>query len=118
MMTRRPYRLSLYSWSQLAEIQTPPFVTTDFLDLKLIGDSTFRRMILEKYKQTGFLKCRIGRIYSEGVKKKIRVLSRNSSANNHHARFGPGTANLFCNMINLRPMHWEQRSEKVTFGFL
>jgi hypothetical protein len=27
-------------------------------------------MILEKYKQTGFLKCRIGRIYSEGIKKK------------------------------------------------
>ena len=38
MMSRRPWRLSLYSWSQLAEIQTPPFVTTYFLCLRLIGD--------------------------------------------------------------------------------
>lgn len=33
MMSRR-----LYSWSQRAEIQIPPFVTTDFLYLRLIGD--------------------------------------------------------------------------------
>jgi hypothetical protein len=31
-------------WSQLAELQTPPIVTTDFLFLRLIGD----RRIQEK----------------------------------------------------------------------
>ena len=29
-------------WSQLAEIQTPPIVTTDFLYLRFIGDRTIQ----------------------------------------------------------------------------
>ena len=29
-------------WSQLAEIQTPPIVTTDFLYLRLIGDRSIQ----------------------------------------------------------------------------
>ncbi|MDQ6866028.1 MAG: hypothetical protein M3044_19655 [Thermoproteota archaeon] len=37
------------------------------------------------------------------------------AANNHYAGFGPGTAYLFCSMINLRPVNWEQRSAKDTF---
>jgi uncharacterized protein YecE (DUF72 family) len=87
-------------WSQLAELQTPPVVTTDFLYLRFIGD----RSIQEK----DFGRIQIDRVvemerWAEKVKaiEDERVKLAIIAANNHYAGFGPGTANVFRNMLGL-----------------
>ncbi len=87
-------------WSQLAELQTPPIVTTDFLYLRFIGD----RSIHEK----DFGRIQIDRVlemekWAENIKTvedertKLAIIA----ANNHYAGFGPGTANMFRNLLGL-----------------
>ena len=87
-------------WSQLAELQTPPILTTDFLYLRLIGD----RSIQEK----DFGRIQIDRVlemqkWAENIKavQDERIKLAIITANNHYAGFGPGTANVFRNMLGL-----------------
>ena len=97
-------------WSQLAEIKTPPVVTTDFLYLRLIGD----RSIQEK----DFGKIQIDRVLDmqkwvdnlktvEDEQIKLAIMT----ANNHYAGFGPGTVNIFRNMLGLPDAKWEEKEE-------
>jgi uncharacterized protein YecE (DUF72 family) len=93
-------------WSQLAELQTPPILTTDFLYLRFIGD----RRIQEK----DFGRIQIDRVlemekWAENVKaiEDERVKLAIIAANNHYAGFGPGTANVFRNMLGLPEAKWE-----------
>ena len=91
-------------WSQLADIHTPPIVTSDFVYLRLIGD----RSIQEK----DFGRIQIDRI------KEMKKVARNFkddadrgnisgvkfsivAANNHYAGFGPGTVNIFRQLLGL-----------------
>jgi uncharacterized protein YecE (DUF72 family) len=97
-------------WSQLAELQTPPVVTTDFLYLRFIGD----RSIQEK----DFGRIQIDRVvemerWAEKVKaiEDERVKLAIIAANNHYAGFGPGTANVFRNMLGLAEAKWEERGK-------
>src|SRR5713101_1246148 len=92
-------------WSQLADLQTPPILTTDFLYLRLIGD----RSIQEK----DFGRTQIDRIsemekWAENIKtvqdEHIRLAI--ITANNHYAGFGPGTTNIFRNMLGLPEYKW------------
>jgi uncharacterized protein YecE (DUF72 family) len=99
-------------WSQLAEIQTPPIVTSDFLYLRLIGD----RSIQEK----DFGRIQIDRVlemqkWAENIKNvqedehiKLAIIA----ANNHFAGFGPGTVNVFRNMLGLPEAKWEEKQER------
>jgi len=93
-------------WSQLADLQTPPILTTDFLYLRFIGD----RSIHEK----DFGRIQIDRVldmqkWAENIKAvqdehaKFAIVT----ANNHYAGFGPGTANIFRNMLGLPEAKWE-----------
>ena len=95
-------------WSQLADLQTPPILTTDFLYLRFIGD----RSIHEK----DFGRIQIDRVldmqkWAENIKAvqdehaKFAIVT----ANNHYAGFGPGTANIFRNMLGLPEAKWEDR---------
>jgi uncharacterized protein YecE (DUF72 family) len=43
-------------WSQLAELQTPPILATDFLYLRLIGDRAYKKRISEEYRSTEYLR--------------------------------------------------------------
>jgi uncharacterized protein YecE (DUF72 family) len=95
-------------WSQLAEIQTPPIVTTDFLYLRFIGD----RSIQEK----DFGWIQIDRVlqmqkWAEEVKRAQNDDARLAivAANNHYAGFGPGTANVFRNMLGLPEAKWQDK---------
>ena len=88
-------------WSQLAELQTPPIITTDFLYLRFIGD----RSIQEK----DFGRIQIDRVvemekWAENIKTvgDERIKLAIIAANNHYAGFGPGTANVFRNMLDCR----------------
>jgi uncharacterized protein YecE (DUF72 family) len=95
-------------WSQLAELQTPLVVTTDFLYVRLIGD----RSIQEK----DFGQIQIDRIaemqkWAENIKN-VQGEHMNLAivaANNHYAGFGPGTVNIFRNMIGLPEAKWEEK---------
>jgi uncharacterized protein YecE (DUF72 family) len=95
-------------WSQLAELQTPPVVTTDFLYVRFIGD----RSIQEK----DFGRIQIDRItemqkWAENIKN-VQGEDMNLAivaANNHYAGFGPGTVNMFRNMIGLPEAKWEEK---------
>ena len=93
-------------WSQLAELQTPPIITTDFLYLRFIGD----RSIQEK----DFGRIQIDRVvemekWAENIKTvgDERIKLPIIAANNHYAGFGPGTANVFRNMLGLPEAKWE-----------
>ena len=93
-------------WSQLAELQTPPILTTDFLYLRFIGD----RSIQEK----DFGRIQIDRVlemekWAENIKavEDERIKLAIIAANNHYAGFGPGTANVFRNMLGLPEAKWE-----------
>ena len=92
------------AWSQLAEIQTPPILTTDFLYLRFIGD----RSIQEK----DFGRIQLDRVLEiENIKavEDERIKLAIIAANNHHAGFGPGTANVFRNMLGMPEAKWEDR---------
>jgi uncharacterized protein YecE (DUF72 family) len=95
-------------WSQLAELQTPPIITTDFLYLRFIGD----RSIQEK----DFGRVQIDRVlemqkWADNIKaiQDDRIKLAIVAANNHYAGFGPGTANVFRNMLGLPEVKWEDR---------
>jgi uncharacterized protein YecE (DUF72 family) len=99
-------------WNQLTEIQTPPVLTTDFVYIRFIGD----RRIREK----DFGQIQIDRIaemqkWSDNVKnvqEDERVKLAIVAANNHYAGFGPGTANMFRNMLGLPDAKWEDKEEE------
>jgi uncharacterized protein YecE (DUF72 family) len=100
------------AWSQIAEIQTPPIVTTDFIYLRFIGD----RSIDEK--DFGIIqKDRIKEMeyWASVVKKaqKDKSLRRGIvAANNHYAGFGPATANSFRRIVGLKEVQWEEMKQK------
>jgi uncharacterized protein YecE (DUF72 family) len=99
-------------WNQLTEIQTPRIVTTDFVYLRFIGD----RSIQEK----DFGKIQIDRIAEmqkwadnvKNVQEGGRVRQAIIAANNHYAGFGPGTANIFRNMLGLSEAKWEEKEKE------
>jgi uncharacterized protein YecE (DUF72 family) len=93
-------------WSQLAELQTPPILTTDFLYLRLIGDRSieekdFGRIQIDRVLEIQKWADNIKAIQDERIKLAI------VTANNHYAGFGPGTANIFRNMLGLPEAKWE-----------
>jgi len=104
-------------WSQLAELQTPPIVTTDSLYLRFIGD----RSIQEK----DFGRIQIDRVlemqkWADGIKaiQNERLKLAIIAANNHYAGFGPGTANIFRNMLGLPEAKWENRGTEQEQEYL
>ncbi len=99
-------------WSLLAEIKTPPIITTDFIYLRFIGD----RSIQEK----DFGRIQIDRVlemqkWADNIKnlQDERVNLAIIAANNHYTGFGPGTANIFRNMMGLPGAKWEEKEEEV-----
>jgi len=98
-------------WSQLAELGTPPGLTTDFLYLRLIGDRSIQEKdfgriqidrVLEMQKWVDNLKT------VEGERIKLEIMT----ANNHYAGFGPRTVNIFRNMLGLPQAEWKDVKEE------
>ena len=98
-------------WSQLAELQTPPILTTDFLYLRFIGDRSiqekdFGRIQLDRILEMGKWAENIKTVEDERTKLAI------IAANNHYAGFGPGTANMFRNMLGMPEAKWEETGKE------
>jgi hypothetical protein len=96
-------------WSQLADIHTPPIVTSDFVYVRFIGD----RSIQEK----DFGQIQIDRIKEmKNVARNFQVDTNEGNlsnvkfaivaANNHYAGFGPGTVNIFRQILGLQEVKW------------
>lgn len=86
-------------------------VTTDFLYLRLIGD----RSIQEK----DFGRIQIDRVLDmqkwadsiKTVQEDERIKLAIVTPNNHYAGLGPGTVNIFRNMLGLPEAKWEEGVE-------
>jgi uncharacterized protein YecE (DUF72 family) len=105
-------------WSQLAELRTPPIVTTDFLYVRLIGDRSIdekdfgkiqKDRVIEMKKWSSKIK-RVIKQEEGGGRKNINLAI--VSANNHYAGFGPGTANIFRKMVDLPEATWNKEQEE------
>jgi uncharacterized protein YecE (DUF72 family) len=84
---------------------------TDFLYLRLIGDRSiqekdFGRIQIDRVLEMQRWANNIKAIQDENIKLAI------VTANNHYAGFGPGTANIFRNMLGLPEAKWEDRGQE------
>jgi uncharacterized protein YecE (DUF72 family) len=97
-------------WSQLAEIKTPPVVTTDFLYLRFIGDRSieekdFGRIQVDRIGEMRKWATNIKKVQEEEEQVNLAIVA----ANNHYAGFGPGTVNIFRGMLGLPEAKWEEK---------
>ena len=102
-------------WSQLAKIRTPPIVTTDFLYVRFIGDRSIDEKDFGKIQDDRVLEmsnwaeqirnAEIGK----GKGRRSEVRDAMIAANNHYAGFGPGTVNIFRNMVGMSELSWEDQ---------
>jgi uncharacterized protein YecE (DUF72 family) len=99
-------------WSQLAEMKTPPVVTTDFLYLRLIGDRSIQEKDFGRIQIDRVLEMQKWANNIKNVQEDGRVKQAIIAANNDYAGFGPGTANIFRNMLGLSDAKWEDKEEE------
>jgi uncharacterized protein YecE (DUF72 family) len=104
-------------WSQLADIRTPPVVTTDFVYLRLIGDRSinendFGKIQKDRTEEMQYWANKL-KVVEEEEEAADQVKLAIVSANNHYAGFGPATANLCRGMMNLNPLNWEIENKMI-----
>ena len=96
-------------WSQLADIRTPLIVTSDFVYVRLIGDRSiqekdFGHIQIDRIKEMKKLARNFRGDSNEGNLSKVRFAI--VAANNHYAGFGPGTVNIFRQLLGLEELKW------------
>ncbi|HSF49163.1 MAG TPA: DUF72 domain-containing protein [Nitrososphaeraceae archaeon] len=90
-------------WSQQDILVTPPVLTTDFIYLRLIGDRSIDERDFGKIKKDRTKEMQLWtNILKDIQKNEKNVKTAIIAANNHYAGFGPKTAKLFEEMINLK----------------
>jgi hypothetical protein len=96
-------------WSQLADIRTPPVVTSDFVYVRLIGDRSiqekdFGRIQIDRIKEMKKVARNFKDETNEGKLSDVKLAI--VAANNHYAGFGPGTVNIFGTLLGLEEVKW------------
>ena len=96
-------------WSQLADIRTPPIVTSDFVYVRLIGDRSihekdFGRIQIDRIKEMKKVARNFTNDTDRGNMSSVRFSI--IAANNHYAGFGPGTVNIFRKLLGLEEAKW------------
>ena len=100
-------------WSQLAELQTPPVVTTDFLYVRFIGDRSIQEKDFDRIQIDRIAEMQKWAENIKDVKEEEHMNLAIVAANNHYAGFGPGTVNIFRNMIGLPEAKWEEKEMAI-----
>jgi uncharacterized protein YecE (DUF72 family) len=100
-------------WSQLADIRTPPVVTSDFVYVRFIGDRSiqekdFGRIQIDRIKEMKKVARNFKGDTNEGNLSSVRFAI--IAANNHYAGFGPGTVNVFRQLLGLEELKWGDES--------
>ena len=88
-------------WSQLAELKTPPVITTDFTYLRLIGDRSidekdFGTIQKDRVKEMQYWAKELKKAQN---RKNLKISI--TAANNHYAGFGPGSVNIMRKMLKM-----------------
>jgi uncharacterized protein YecE (DUF72 family) len=96
-------------WSQLADIRTPPIVTSDFVYVRFIGDRSiqekdFGRIQIDRIKEMKEVARNFKDDTNEGKLSDVKLAI--VAANNHYAGFGPGTVNFFRRLLGLEEVKW------------
>jgi uncharacterized protein YecE (DUF72 family) len=96
-------------WSQLADICTPPVVTSDFVYVRLIADRSiqekdFGRIQIDRIKEMKKVARNFKDDPNEGELSDVKLAI--VAANNHYAGFGPGTVNIFRQLLGLKEVKW------------
>jgi uncharacterized protein YecE (DUF72 family) len=91
-------------WSQMDRLQTPPIVTSDFVYLRLIGDrrlaeDQFGKIQIDRTEEIKRWAQKLKEIEREQKDVKIGIVA----ANNHYGGYGPGTVNIFYEMMDMEP---------------
>ncbi|HSF50111.1 MAG TPA: DNA polymerase IV, partial [Nitrososphaeraceae archaeon] len=90
-------------WSQQDILVTPPVLTSDFLYLRLIGDRSIDERDFGKLKKDRTKEMQLWTSIIKDIEKNEKnVKTAIIAANNHYAGFGPMTAKLFAEMMNLQ----------------
>jgi uncharacterized protein YecE (DUF72 family) len=90
-------------WSQQDTLITPPVLTSDFVYLRLIGDRSIDERDFGKIKKDRIKEMQLWiNILKDIQKNEKNVKTAIIAANNHYAGFGPMTAKLFAEMMNLK----------------
>ena len=102
--------------SQLADLRTPPIVTTDFIYLRFIGDRTIEEKNFGKIQKDRVMEMKkwtskVKRMLKEEGRGRNSITLAILSANNHYAGFGPGTANIFRKMVGLPEATWSKEED-------
>jgi hypothetical protein len=97
-------------WSQLAEIKTPPIVTSDFVYVRLIGDRSiderdFGTIQIDRIKEMKKVACNFKEDINESKPSDVKLAI--VAANNHYAVFGPGSVNIFRQLLGLEEVKWD-----------
>jgi len=104
-------------WSQLAKLQTPAIITTDFIYLRLIGDRSideknFGKIQIDRTKEMEYWSSMVNKL-ATNKKLEISVVA----ANNHYAGFGPATANEFKRLVGLPQVQYEEKKQTTLSDF-
>ena len=99
-------------WNEIAGVDNPAPITTDFVYLRIIGDRSIPDDQFGKvhYDKTDVLKKWVQRIKNANVKKAFVM------TNNHFVGFGPATANDFRAMMGLEKLQFVDRKQRTLFG--
>jgi uncharacterized protein YecE (DUF72 family) len=90
-------------WSQQDILITPPVLTTDFVYLRLIGDRSIDERDFGNIKKDRTREIQLWtNILKDIQKNEKNVKTAILAANNHYAGFGPMSAKLFAEMMNLK----------------
>ena len=95
-------------WSQMDRLRTPPIVTSDFVYLRLIGDrrlaeDQFGKIQIDRTEEIRNWANKMKEIKQNEKDVKVAIVA----ANNHYGGFGPGTVNMFREMMDLEPTSFE-----------
>ena len=87
----------------------PPIVTSDFVYVRLIGDRSiqekdFGRVQIDRIKEMKKLARNFKGDSNDGNLSKVRYSI--VAANNHYAGFGPGSVNIFRQLLGLEEVKW------------
>jgi uncharacterized protein YecE (DUF72 family) len=90
------------AWSQQENLVTPPIVTTDFVYLRLIGDRSINERDFGNIKKDRTKEMQLWTNIIKDIQENEKsVKNAIVAANNHYAGFGPMTAKLYAEMINM-----------------
>jgi uncharacterized protein YecE (DUF72 family) len=98
-------------WSVLAELQTPTYCHNRF-----IGDRSIQEKDCGKIQIDWIAEMQKWADNLKNIQEDERLRLAIVAANNHYAGFGPGTPNIFRNMLGLADAKWEDKEEEQEYS--